>query len=283
MKLRGLGFDERHSDKRALPVTVHPIILLFEALEVMSTSRIRVPAILFLLGTTIGLGPVIGCNQVAVRTDASCPGDFPVEATLNTLSVTFNSNESCHDLPLIDGLVQGGTGRQGQYSSSQEEHDAGLKVNPGDIVSISIYFDNGSVEHYSDTARNLRAAIDYDPRPTATHTIRGFLFADNALPVVSTTRGGDLILRSQSPTVLRYVAGSTTACIQQALANELKYPTHSTCGVDSRGNGKTTLPLDDELLTGTTLHLFDLPPGFDASGSMAASFLVTSPPIRHTH
>lgn len=192
-----------------------------------------------------------------------CPGFIPSEPALNFFPVSYDPNSICTDASLVDAVVIGAGGRRGRFALNQAEHDAGVEVQPGDKVMISIYFDNGGADLPQYTAKNVWALVDFSDTLSTMHRVRTQLVSDNTKPVSSITAGGDLILHSQFPTKIEYTLNSTTIC---ARPNELSRRRLKPTGYCGKADQKTTL-LDTKDAP-RMIYIGNLIPGFAHSGTV---------------
>lgn len=117
--------------------------------------------------------------------------------------------------PLIDGR---NVTQNGALSNSAAEHDRGIKVEPGDVVEIYIYFHNGGLKAEDcPDAEAIRTVIQATANPllgvpAQRHYISGMIRAVNAPAVYSFApgKGGDLTINIQGGVAqsLRLVPGS---------------------------------------------------------------------------
>lgn len=156
------------------------------------------------------------------------------------------------------------------WPKSQQEHDRGIHAEPGDVVWISIYFDNGAPDHDIFTIYNAHASVQYD-NSTATkqHTIRAILSADNAEQVDSSLLGGDITIFTSVPTYLKYLEGSTSTCRSyDATKEQGLLPRSRDCGIHLHDR-KVSLP--DGIANGF-VTLGTIRPGFNYDGTVDSSY-----------
>ncbi len=251
------------------------------------TTKIKytILAIFFVAIAAFGFAKIN--NQVNAD---NCPGTPPTTPAFNIWPLSFSS-QNCKDLPLIDAKVLNGSGRDARYSASQSEHDAGISVAAGDQVRVSIYFHNGAApaNQNTATARNTAIGIATSVFGTegTTHNLHGYISASNASTVSSTdaNTGGDMTLRSATPTALAYVPGTTQMCIKYAAAVERKNAgqnvnLNQTCGTDLNGQPQVLIDLPDGIASGA-VSIGDLPACFPYSGTLifTASVIPATPPV----
>lgn len=200
--------------------------LITQALEKAPTPEDASKNLLFLVNTGL-----IEDKDSVLRKAAEHPSQLPKYVPpvregeqddlprLNTWPVSYTS-QPFHDLPMVDVMVVGKSGRSGRYATSQKEHDTGVTVEPGDQVIVSLYFHNtASPQSAYSTAHNVRATSNIVPLAVARrHVISAGMAMDNGASVYSAdpNRGGNASINSNTPVRLHYVPGSTLLCAKQA-------------------------------------------------------------------
>src|SRR5258708_18451851 len=134
-----------------------------------------------------------------------CGGRIPHHPALNPFAISFDATTPCADAPLIDAYVRGAKNRNGRFARSMVEHDQGIAAAPGDIVVVSVFFDNGGADTMAYTARNVRASVVVAPEVGTDHIISARLTADNAARAESASRGGDIVIHTSQTTKLTLV------------------------------------------------------------------------------
>lgn len=223
-------------------------------------------------------------KPVSFNPALSC-GNPPLDPALNYWPLTFKS-AMCSDGPLIDGRNPSADrqSREWHYADSQAEHDEGIRSGIGDSIRISLYFDNGAADNESlltrTTARNTRVGSAYSTEPIILHRVRGILEADNSSSVSSASdhQGGDLLIKTASPSVLDYVPGSTKLCLQYKAAGERGWTEANSenCGMDASGRPRLMHTIPDGVSNGF-VTIGDLKPGFDYSGFVVFMVRLTAP------
>jgi hypothetical protein len=200
--------------------------LITQALEKAPTPEDASKNLLFLVNTGL-----IQDGDSVLRKAAEHPSQLPkyvppireneleVLPQVNTWPISYRS-QPFHDLPMVDVMVVGKSGRSGRYAASQKEHNAGVIVEPGDQVIVSLYFHNtSSPKSAYSTAHNVRATSDIVPRTAARHhVIAAGIAMDNGAAAYSSdpNRGGNTSINSNAPVRLHYVPSSTLLCAKQA-------------------------------------------------------------------
>ena len=146
----------------------------------------------------------------------TCTGiAVPTTPAFDVWPLTYNNAVPCEDLPLIDAADLNGSGRNARYSESQAEHDAGITANPGDTVTVSIYFHNGATPDTAllaqTTAQNVSISTSYNAGAATTHTFSGTISTSNGAGASSSNpyNGGNITVNTDVPTTIQYVPGST--------------------------------------------------------------------------
>ncbi len=127
---------------------------------------------------------------------------------------------------MIDGMIEGKSGRDGRYSSNAADFARGLSATPGDEIIVSIYFLNPSATNYS-TAHNTRLVSRFETGYATEHEVAAAIGIDNGMTVYSrqAEMGGVLRVRTSVPTKLVYVRGSTHMCLSRQPLAVRKPPT----------------------------------------------------------
>jgi hypothetical protein len=106
------------------------------------------------------------------------------------------SPQSYRDWPLIDGrnITKGRS-----WSKSQDEHDRGIEADPGDVIEVFIYYQNGGITEDCEEGNALHVTIEGEVTPSIgqsslLHKLSGVIKASNASSVSSSDpgKGGDL-------------------------------------------------------------------------------------------
>jgi hypothetical protein len=193
-------------------------------------------------------------------------------ATISTIPVlnpgplTFEPNAFCADFPLVEvgtheskGPVPG----RPRWSNSQTEHDRGLPVNVGDIITVRIFVENGAADNLElrdrTVARHVKARADIHDVDQFRHLISVTIASDSAPTIVSSdvVHGGDAVVYSSQPTRLRYIPGSSEVSIYCEAAL-LKRWLDSCSDI---GDKIKMVPITDGILK-NGLDLGDIEPGF---------------------
>lgn len=138
---------------------------------------------------------------LAVVLSASAAG--PV---FDTFPIAYSGAQNT-DYPLIDGRD---VTANGQYSTSQADHDDGITANAGDTLEFIIYYHNGAADAPENTAQNVRARATLSGGTGNSFSVGSSISADNASAVNSSSRGGDMAVKvSGASQTLEYIPGST--------------------------------------------------------------------------
>lgn len=102
------------------------------------------------------------------------------------------------DLPLVDGYVQNRTDRSGHLALNEADREAGLHLNPGEIVRAYVFIRNDSEPGCtSPTAKGVGVRLDIESDGDTAFAIKGRVKATNAPELISDSRrGGPLRIHS---------------------------------------------------------------------------------------
>jgi hypothetical protein len=203
----------------------------------------------------------------AFSADANCPvTTFSTVPVFNPGPLTFEPTAFCADFPLVEvgtheskGPVPG----RRRWSNSQTEHDRGLPVNVGDIITVRIFVENSALEDSAlrdrTVARHVRARAEINDVDPLRHLISVTVASDNAPTIVSSDvmHGGDAVVYGSQPTRLRYVPGSSEVSVycEAALLKRLL----DSCS--DVGDKLKMVPITDGIIK-NGLDLGDIEPGF---------------------
>src|SRR6266850_1072137 len=99
--------------------------------------------------------PIMTSPSVGSSFEISCGPRF------NQFPVSYIA-QNYRDWPLIDGrnMTKGRS-----WSNSQEEHDRGIEADPGDVIEIFIYFQNGGLTDDCEGGSALHVTIQSEVSP----------------------------------------------------------------------------------------------------------------------
>jgi hypothetical protein len=212
---------------------------------------------------------LITLSSIACRTSTGqCGGQIPQHPTLNPFVIAYDSSKECVDLPLVDALILGAKGRNGRFAKSASEHELGVTALPGDVVYVSVYFDNGGPEEPASIAKNVRAVISVTPVVSNDHIISAKLEADNAATIRSAEKGGNIVIHTKSPTKLVYIPDTAILCIPRETALKQGLDSDEICGKSDVAVRLKNASLPEVLAIG------DLEPGFKFSATADLKFKI---------
>lgn len=118
---------------------------------------------------------------------------------------------------MIDGLVLDDS-QSGKYDNYNTLRERSIHVENGSSILVSVFFYNSALDPAaSDTTLiyNARVTAGVGTDVRTTHSVSAGYVGDNTRAVYSHMpgRGGNLIVKSDRPTRLTYVPGSTFACV----------------------------------------------------------------------
>ena len=224
-----------------------------------------------------------GFTHLQNHAGADSCGNAPLTPAMNIWPLSYSAID-CHDLPLIDVKSNNGSGRDARYAANQAEHDAGINVQPGDHVRVSIYFHNGASpdNQTSATAKNVIIASQIATGSATSHNVSGAIGLDNGTPAYSIDagKGGDTKINSSVPTTLAYLPGSTQMCIRSSAAASYGLASAGSCGSD-----RVLVNLPDGVMSGG-VNIGNVKACFDFSGTVVFTLVVsgqvTPPPSNNT-
>ena len=191
--------------------------IVLDAIARAPSNDIAALRLQFLLETGV-LEDRTGKIRGALRNPNSIPVVSRVEGpatpafNVHPISVTPRLE---HDLPMIDVLVVGAEDRGGRFATTDAERAAGVQVNPGDTILVSIYLHNAAAtaSEYA-TADNVRVGVVLPNQSSTRQYVGAGVTADNARAVYTsdTARGGNSRIWATRPVRLRLIPSTTIAC-----------------------------------------------------------------------